>query len=172
MFADPVKNLRAFDLEPSDIVADLGAGTGFYAIAAAHMVPQGKVYAIEIIKDFIVKIKSKVNEARLKNVETLWGDVEKPGGTKIGTEIVDKVLASNILFQVQDKNKFIGEAHRILKPGGKLMLIDWSPDLSALVPKGAIPKAKARAMLEESGFTWQRDINAGEHHYGMIFKRK
>ena len=55
MFTDPVKNLKLFGLAEDMIVADLGAGTGFYTLAAARMTPQGKVYAIEIQKDFYLK---------------------------------------------------------------------------------------------------------------------
>ena len=146
MFTDPVKNLKAFDLRENMIVADLGAGSGFYAIPAARMVPMGKVYAIEIQKDFLTTIKDK---------------------------IVDAVIASNILFQVEDKDKFIEEAKRILKPQGQLLLIDWLDNTSAIGPSfdKIISKNKACEMFEKKGFTWQRDIDAGMHHYGIILMK-
>src|SRR3990167_8034935 len=109
MFSNPVKNLRIFGLKENDIVADLGAGTGFYSVAAGAMVPQGRVYAVEVEKDFLSTIKNKAKEAHLNNVECLWGDVEKIGGTKIGDSIVDAVIASSILFQVEDRERFIEE---------------------------------------------------------------
>ncbi|MFA5095097.1 MAG: class I SAM-dependent methyltransferase [Candidatus Paceibacterota bacterium] len=170
MFTDPVKNLKAFDLRENMIVADLGAGSGFYTIPAAGIVSRGKVYAIEIQKDFLTTIKNKAAEAHLNNLECFVGDIEKIGGTKLKDNIVDAVIASNILFQVEDKDKFIEEAKRILKPNGKLLLIDWSDNSSGI---GAsfdkiIPKNKAREMFEKEGFIWQRDISAGDHHYGMI----
>ena len=68
MFTDPVKNLRAFGIREDAVVADLGAGTGFYSVAAGHMAPKGKVYAVEIVKDFLMTIKNKVRDARLNNV--------------------------------------------------------------------------------------------------------
>src|SRR3989304_6670235 len=142
MFTNPVKNLKALGLRENDIVADLGAGTGFYAVAAGRMVPQGKVYAVDVQKDFLMTIKSKAREANLPNVETLWGDVEKLGGTKIGDEVVDVVIASNILFQVENQERFLEEAKRILKPGGRVLLVDWS-DSSDLRIKTIIPKEAA-----------------------------
>ncbi len=112
MFTDPVKNLRAFGLGENMIVADLGAGSGFYTLAAAKMVPNGRVYAVEIQRDFLTTIKNKTAEARLDNVECLLGDIERTGGTKIKDKVVDAVIASNVLFQVENKNKFIEEIKR------------------------------------------------------------
>lgn len=170
MFADPIKNLKAFNLREDNIVADLGAGTGFYSIAAGHIVQKGKVYAVEIQKDFLETIKNKVKEAHLGNVEIIWGNVEKIGGTKIGDNVVDAVIASNILFQLEDKEKFVEEIKRILKPKGRVLLIDWS-ESSIMGAKTVIPKDKARLMFEKKDFILEREINAGEHHYGMILIR-
>ncbi len=174
MFSDPVKNLKAFDLREDMVVADLGAGSGFYALPAASMVPKGKVYAVDIQRDFLTTIRNRAVETHLDNLEILWGDVEKLGGTKLGDSVVDAVIASSILFQVEDKEKFIQEARRILKPSGKLLLIDWSDSSSGIGAgfKKIVPKGEARALFEQGGFSWSRDIPAGEHHYGMIFSKK
>lgn len=179
MFTDPVKNLKAFGLREDSIVADLGAGTGYYSVPASGMVPKGKVYAIEISKDFLTTIKNRALEANLNNLECFWGDIEKFGGTKLGDGIVDAVIASNVLFQVEDKNKFIEEIKRILKPSGKVLLIDWivedseqnSENSPFVKLKGAIPKNKALEMFERKGFVLGRDIDAGAHHYGMILTK-
>ena len=171
MFSDPVKNLKTLGLKENDIVADLGAGTGYYSVAAGMLVPKGKVYAVELQKDFLTKIKHKIAEARLGNVECFWGNVEKKGGTKIGDNVVDVVVASNILFQVEDKESFVLEIKRILKQKGKVLLIDWSP---ASIMKGTtiVPPNKAREMFEKKGFIFIRDIDAGSHHYGMILVKQ
>lgn len=168
MFTDPVKNLRALGLREDSILADLGAGTGYYSIVAGRIVIKGKVYAVEIVKDFLATIKNKITEARLDNVEIIWGNIEKLGGTKIGDGIVDAVIASNVLFQVEDKNKFIMEIKRILKSGGRVLLIDWSAEKGGISPKGALPKDRMRGMFEEKGFILDREIDAGSHHCGMI----
>jgi FkbM family methyltransferase len=167
MFSDPVKNLKAFGLREDNIVADLGAGTGYYAIAAGTLVPRGKVYAIELQKDFLTTIKNKVKEAHLNNIECLSGNVEKIGGTRIGDNVADAVIASNILFQVEDKDGLIEEIKRILKMQGRVLLIDWS-ESSIMGATAIVPKNKAQEMFEEKGFVLEREIDAGVHHYGMI----
>src|SRR3989344_4108915 len=171
MFSDPVKNLRALGLHEGDVVADLGDGTGYYTLPMAHIVTRGRVYAVEIDQDFLHTIKNKTKEAHLSNVEIIWGNVEKHGGTKIGDDIVDAVIASNILFQIEHKDNFVDEIKRILKSKGHVLLVDWSSDSPLMGAKHAVPQAKAREIFEKKGFLWQRDINTGEHHYGMILSK-
>ncbi len=170
VFTDPLKNLKTLGLQEGSIVADLGAGTGYYSVLLGKIVPRGKVYAVELQKDFLDTIQSKVKEAHLGNVEIIWGNVEKIGGTKIGDSVIDAVIASNILFQVEDRENFILETKRILRPKGKVLLIDWS-EVSAITGMRVVPKQKAREMFEKKGFTWEREIDAGSHHYGMILMK-
>ncbi len=158
-------------IRDNDIVVDLGAGTGFYAVAAGQLAPRGKVYAIDIVQDYLATIRHKAKEAHLHNIEIIWGNVEKPHGTKLGNNVADVAIASNILSQAEDKDKFILEIKRILKKGGRVLLIDWS-ELSIMSAKVLVPKNKAREMFEKKDFVWHRDIDAGEHHYGMILGKQ
>jgi ubiquinone/menaquinone biosynthesis C-methylase UbiE len=171
MFADPVKILKQFGIMHDMVVADLGAGSGFYSIPAGRLASHGKVYAIEIQKDFLTTLRINANHSHVLNVECLWGDVESIGGTKLADGIVDRVIASNILFQTKDKYKFRDECNRILKKGGKLLLVDWSDTVGSLGPKNEqiISKEKALNLFEQKGFIFEKEIEAGEHHYGMIF---
>lgn len=166
MFTDPVANLKALGLEDNSIVADLGAGSGFYSLEAGRQVPRGKVYAVEVVKDLMMSLKKKAQSEKVPNVECIWGDIEKIGGTKIRDRIVDLAIVSNVLFQVEHKDMLIEEAGRILKPGGKVLFIDWMPGWQG----GFTPllKTEAKAMFEKKGFKLLREIPAGNHHYGMI----
>lgn len=172
MFANPIKILKQLDLREHMVVADLGAGTGFYSIPAGYIVTSGKVYAIEINKDYLKTITNKIKEANLSNVDIIWGNIEKKGGTKIGDGILDAVIASNILFQVDDKDGFLNEIKRILKTKGKILVVDFDSDIFAGSDKSRfMDKDKARSMFEQQGFMFERYIDAGEHHYGMILSK-
>ncbi|MEK7588269.1 MAG: class I SAM-dependent methyltransferase [Patescibacteria group bacterium] len=174
MFADPEKNLKLFDLREDMIVADLGAGTGFYSMLLSEMLPRGKVYAVEIQRDFLMTIIDKIAEKKCTNIECLWGDIEKHKGTKLADGILDAVVASNVLFLVENKENFIKEIKRVLKPKGRVLLIDWSADSSLLHKEhsGGIPKHKALEMFKEHGFNLEKEIDTGIHHYGMILTKK
>jgi len=171
-FSDPQKNIAQFDVGPGMQVADLGSGTGFYTIEAARKVGQsGKVYAIEVQKDLLSKLKSNAAHEHLLNIEVIWGDIENIGGTRLRDGSVDRAIVANVLFQVEHKDNFCLETKRILKPGGKALVVDWTGD-TPLGPKISVSEPTARALFEKAGFNFESSISAGDHHYGLIFSKR
>lgn len=171
MFSDPQKNIAQFGIGHGMHVADLGAGSGFYAIEAAKITgPGGRVYAVEVQKDLLDKLKNSARLAHLTNIEVIWGNVETIGGTRLKDLSVDRVIVSNILFQVENKDNFCLEIKRILKPAGRVLLVDWS-DASTISPKSLVSRDLATMYFEKAGFEFESSINAGDHHYGLIFKK-
>ncbi len=174
MFADPDENIKQFGLREGMHVADLGAGSGFYTLAAAHVVgPGGKVYAVEVQKELMERVQTEAVKVHLTNVEVIWGNIEKPGGTKIADAAVDAVIASNVMFQVPDKPAFVAEIKRILKSGGRVLVIDWTDSFGGLgpLPADIISKENAQAFFHDAGFVFEREIAAGAHHYGLVLKK-
>lgn len=170
-FTNPEANIATLGIYEGMNIADLGAGTGAYTIPLAEKVGEtGRVYAVEVQKDFLTNIKNEATARGLKNVELLWGDIERLGGTKIKDGVCDAVVISNVLFLAEDKPGLIREARRILKTGGKLLLIDWSDSFNNLGPAPAmvVTKDSARALLEAEGFVLKNEVPAGEHHYGFV----
>lgn len=174
MFANPQQNVEKFELNPGMKIADFGSGSGHYVFAAAKRVSgSGRVYAVDVQKDLLLKLKNEAQKLGLTNVETVWGDIETLGGTKLRDQSLDGVIASNILFQVEDKNGFCEEVKRVLKPQGKVYLIDWTDSFAGLGPqaKDIMTEIKARGIFENHGFKLEKTFSAGEHHYGLIFKK-
>lgn len=170
-FSNPEENIKALGIYEGMVIADLGAGTGAYTLPLAERVGEtGRVYAIEVQKDFLTNIKNEAAARGFKNIELLWGDIERLGGTKIKDGAVDAVVVSNVLFQAEDKEGLLREASRILKIGGKLLLIDWSDSFGNLGPSPAmvVTKEDARAKSEAIGFVLKSEIPVGEHHYGLL----
>ncbi len=173
MFTDPVKNLESFGLEPNMKIADLGAGSGSYVLEAAKHIGEGRVYAVEVQKELLAKIKNDADREGLSNIEYVWGDIEEHNGTRIGDSVVDSVFISNTLFQVENKETTLHEAFRILKSKGRLLVIDWTDSFGGLGPteKSVFSKEKAKDLCEKTGFVFEREFDPGSHHYALIYRK-
>jgi ubiquinone/menaquinone biosynthesis C-methylase UbiE len=173
MFSDPIKNLAELDVQDGMKVADIGAGSGFYSIEVAKKVgARGLVYAVDVQQDLLERLKKSAALVGLHNIEIIWGNAEKIGGTKLRENIADRVIVSNVLFQIEpkDRDNFVLELKRIVKPGGKLLVVDWQSG-SPLTPPTAVPVMTAEALFQKAGWTLEKNFDAGDHHYGIIFKK-
>ncbi|HVY35675.1 MAG TPA: class I SAM-dependent methyltransferase [Candidatus Paceibacterota bacterium] len=174
MFMNPAQMLAACNLQTTDAVADFGAGSGFLSKAAAALVPQGSVFAIEIHREIVTRLARDAEESHLDNLHVLWGDIELPGGTRLDNESVNFVIISNVLFHLDDKIACINEAKRILKPGGRLLVVDWSESFAGLGPQpsAVVNKQMAEELCARAGLAKVSDtLPAGDHHYAILFKK-
>ena len=172
MFSDPASNLNKLGVNEGMKVADIGAGSGFYTFEAARRAgSSGRVYAVDVQKDLLERIRSVGAAQGLRNIEVIWGNAEKIGGTKIREGLVDRAIASNVLLQVGKPDEFVLELKRIVKPGGKALVIDWS-EASTIGPKTVVSSEQAQTFFEKNGFMLDQSFDAGDHHYGMVFIRK
>ncbi len=173
MFSDPQKNIAELGIDNGMKVVDLGAGSGFYTLEAAKKVgPSGRVYSVEVQQDLLSKIKNNAALAGLHNIEIVWGNIEKLGGTKLREAIADRIILSNTLFMVaeEDRDNLALETKRLLKSGGKLMVIEWMAG-SPLSPKTLVPQMLAEGIFQKIGLKIEKTFTAGDHHYGIIFKK-
>ena len=153
-------------------VGDLGAGSGHYALAAAPIVGEtGRIYAVDIQEEVLRTLKSAAASRGIHNITTVWGDFEKPGGTKLKDHTLDAVILSNALFQVDHRAGALEEIKRILKPGGKLLVIDWAGCYEGLGPtkERVVNEFAAQELFIEGGFHKIKDFRAGPHHYSLVF---
>jgi ubiquinone/menaquinone biosynthesis C-methylase UbiE len=174
MFSVPEKNIEQLVLKQDQIVADFGAGSGAYTLAAAKALKgSGKVYAVDIQKDLLTRLEKTCHEAHAGNVSFIWGNMEILGGTKLRDKSVDVVIISNVLFQTPDKQTVIEEAERVLRDGGRLLLIDWTGSFNNMgpTPEQVFPEKDARELVESFDFTFDRILSAGHYHYGLIFRK-
>lgn len=163
-----------FHLREGDVVADLGAGSGFFLKPLSVAVgPQGKIYAIEIQKNLVEKLGEYAHLSGIQNVEPLWCDLEEEGGIKLENETLDAAIVVNTLFQIQDKEMLVNEIRRVLKRGGVLHVIDWTESFRSLgpQPKDVIVKDDAVALFEAKQFVLEKEFPAGDHHYGFTVKK-
>lgn len=177
-FADPESIVANFGLVAGQEIADFGSGIGPYALACAKIVGQtGKVYAVDIQKDILERLKNDAQKLGLNNVEIIWGDIESAGGVKLKDESLDAIILANALFQAEDKVGVVKEMHRLLRTRGRVFLIDWRDSFGGLGPKptDVLVPEKAEELFSTNGFekinSSAGEFSAGDHHYGLIFSK-
>jgi ubiquinone/menaquinone biosynthesis C-methylase UbiE len=167
-FSSPRENVLQLGLREGDF----GAGSGHYARAAAAVVGHsGKVYAIDVQDDVLKHLKLNTHAHHASIIDTIWGDIEKPGGTHLRDASLDAVILANTFFQVENRATMLTEMKRVLKSGGKLLMIDWAGSYSGMgpVPEKVVPEQDAEAFFINGGLHKVKSFRAGPHHYGIIF---
>ena len=134
---EEMKRLAALmDWKPGTIVADIGAGDGRFAFAAANIVgPSGKVFATEIDQEKIATLKSDVTKRRLLNVAILES---KDADTNLPAECCDAIFLRRVYHHLTKPTEFDAALIRSLKPGGRLAIIEFPPR-SGLPPVEGVP---------------------------------
>ncbi len=176
MFVSPEQNIAHISLRPNMRVADFGVGSGAYALLVAKKIAEenGQVFAIDVQKDLLDRVKSEAERLKLSNLEFIWADIETKNGTKLADDSIDAAVVSNVLFQVESKTGLIAEVKRVLKPGGQVLLIDWTDSFGGMGPdQNMIVSAdNARLLFTNAGFAVRKDFDAGDHHYGLILQKQ
>lgn len=170
-FLSPQEIIAQLDLRSGMFVADFGSGAGDFAVAIGEVVGNtGKVFAIDVLETAHQSLRSKAKIAGLRNIEMLLTNLETPTGSTLPDNSVDQVMIYNVLFQTQDKVQVIKDAFRILKPEGRLTIIEW--DLSSPIgpsQKSRMSESEVTSLVTIVGFVLHKRIQAGKYHYGLTY---
>jgi len=170
---DAKKVLEKIGLKEGDVVADLGCGgKGYFSLQAAKLVGnRGMVYAVDILKSVLRNVEKEAKFDNLYNLKAIWSNLEIVGSTKIKHESLDFSLLINILFQTEKHFEVIKESVRLLKAGGKLVVIDWKATAATFgpPPEMKVPLEEIRNFAKQLGLKEEESFEAGKFHYGIIF---
>ncbi|MCC6404809.1 MAG: methyltransferase domain-containing protein [Candidatus Yanofskybacteria bacterium] len=153
-------------------VADLGCGAGFFTIDLARAVGKdGIISAADIMEEPLQSVQARASAAGLENVRTIRADLEVLGGTKIADGSQDLVLVANVLFQSQKKEAILAEAVRILRSGGRLLVVDWKKGAGGFGPPESLrtDEATMQALVGSVGVRFQQALDAGAFYYALLF---
>lgn len=171
-FSNPREAVLQFSLREGMRVADMGTGSGHYAHAAAGIVGErGRVYAIDIQEDVLKHVREGAHPRILGSLETIWGDFERVGGTRLRDGVLDAAILANTLFQLEDHQGAAAEIRRVLKPQGRLLVVDWAGPYDGMGPSAESVYAEhaAEELFIGSGFHKEKAFRAGPHHYALVF---
>lgn len=151
-------------------IADVGAGTGFFSMPLSQAVgPHGKVYAVDVAQEMLDKINTKIIDEGIENiVPVLSQEVEIP----IEESTIDIVFTSAVFHEMRGSGT-INEIHRILKPGGKFIVIDWKKK-SKGGPPSFIKKKESQVIEKCKKFDlkFEREFDSkNSNKYGLIFRK-
>ncbi len=168
-FIDPNKILNNLELREDMQAADFGCGSGGWIIPLAQRLEEGNVYALDVQEEPLSALKANIEMAGLVNIEIIQSDIENQNGSKLTDDSLDLVLITNLLFQVKDEKAVLMEAKRVLKPGGKILVVEWLADSSLGPKEKRVSAEKVKQLAKEMGFKLEKEFGAGACHYGLIF---
>ena len=172
-FVAPDIVVSHFHIRDGDMVADFGAGSGYFLSALSKRVGSGRVYACEIQKGLIEKIGEQARRLGLTNVHPLWCDLEETNGIKIKDATIDIGILANTFFQIEDKVVALEEMSRTMRPGGKVVVIDWTDSFNGMgpAPQHVITESECKTLFEANSYILEQTFPAGSHHYGLVFRK-
>jgi ubiquinone/menaquinone biosynthesis C-methylase UbiE len=162
-----IKNLPVTE---SSVVADIGAGSGHYTFKIAPKVPKGKVYAVEIQEPAINYLKSKSKESGFSNVIPVLG-TERSTNLPVGS--VDLAIMVDVYHELEFPVEMLASIHRSLKPGGKLLLIEFrgeDPEV-AIKPLHKMTVKQAERELVANGFKLVQNGQFMKIQHFLVFEK-
>jgi SAM-dependent methyltransferase len=166
--ADVIARLK---IAPGSVVADLGAGTGPFALPFATAVgPKGRVYAVEIDPGLVDHVARKASEAGLANVQSILGKPEDPGLPGQ----VDLAFMNDVLHHVADRPAYLKRIATYLKPGGRFAVIDPEPVASPHRGDAAlvVSMVEAGQWLTAAGLDFREDVPLFKDRWFVIYGKK
>ncbi len=161
-FLNPLKVIEKLSLREEMDVVDFGCGSGGWVIPLAKKIKNAKIYAIDILEPALSALKGNAEMERVYNIRTIRCDVER--GVELRSESIDLVIASNLFFQVEDKEAVIKEALRVLRREGEMIVVDW-------IIKEDNAESKLHKKIEENGFKFIKKIEAGKSHFANLYEK-
>ena len=171
-FLDPEKLLFKAGVAAGLTVADLGAGSGFFAQASARLVGNnGKVWVVDVRDSSLDHVSSEARVRGIKNIQTVKADLEEDELERIETGTVDVVVLANLLHQIKNRRNLFKTVYRILKTGGKLVIVDWNEKPSPIGPAAAerVGEQEAKKIASDFSLKFAGTLECDSFHYGLMF---
>lgn len=157
--------VMALDLKPTDIVADVGAGTGYFARRFA--LHAGKVYAVDIDESLLAVARAKAPD----NLETVLAAPDDP---HLPEQSTDMIFFCDVLHHIENRLAYYAKLTKVLKPGGRIVVIDF---YKRPLPIGPPPSMKLSdqeviAEFRKAGFALKKRLDTLPYQYFLFFERR
>jgi ubiquinone/menaquinone biosynthesis C-methylase UbiE len=168
----PTKLMEALNIQSGDVVADVGAGSGYFTFRLSERVgPKGKVYANDIQQEMLDIITKRMKEKDLKNIEPVLGTESDP---KLPANAVDVILLVDVYHEFEYPYEMTEAMVRALKPGGRLVFVEYRLE-DPEVPIKLVHKMTEKQVLKEMEshpLRWVKTSEVLPRQHVIIFEKK
>lgn len=163
----PERVLRALDLAPDAAVADIGAGTGYFAVRLARAVPKGHVYGVDAEPDMVRYLGERARREKLANLTTVLARPDDPGIPAA----VDMVILVDTYHHIPERERYFRALQQSFKTGGRLAIIDFTPE-SPFGPsvRSRIPASRVKQELGRAGYRLVEEHKFLPNQYFLVFR--
>jgi SAM-dependent methyltransferase len=168
----PEAALDALELKKGMIVADVGAGVGYFSIRMARRVgPSGKVYANDIQPEMLSRLQERLDSEHVTNVETVLGTQSDP---KLPAGKLDLILLVDVYHELSQPQRMLGEMRKALKPDGRLVLIEYRKEDPTIPirPEHKMSAAEVKAEVEAEGYRLVQVLRTLPRQSIFIFRKQ
>jgi ubiquinone/menaquinone biosynthesis C-methylase UbiE len=162
--------IAALQVSATSVVADVGAGTGYYSFRIARRVPQGRVYAVEIQEEFITALQRRAQEEGASNVTVIKGTESNPN---LEDQSLDLAIMVDVYHELAYPKEMLQALHKALKPGGQLLLLEYRAEDPSIPIKELhkLSVAQAKKELGANGFVLaeKKDFLPIQHY--LLFQK-
>jgi predicted methyltransferase len=163
----PHEVIQALALKPDAIIADIGAGTGYFSVRFAHMVPKGKVYGVDTEPDMVKHLAERAKRDGLANVTAVTGAQDSPRLP----EKADVIVLVDVYHHVGDRERYFRKLQDSLKAGGRVAIIDFRLDSPVGPPKSArLPPEQVKAEMQRAGYALAKEHTFLPNQYFLVFQ--
>ncbi|MGL5064042.1 MAG: class I SAM-dependent methyltransferase [Microcoleus sp.] len=159
------------DLKPTDIVADIGAGTGYFSFRIAPLVPQGKVFAVDVQPEMLNFLELNKVEKNISNVEPVLGSIDNPN---LPENSIDLALMVDAYHEFEYPREMMQGIVKALKPGGRVVSIEFRGE-NPLIPIKGLHKMTQKQVKKEMaavGLVWKETKNMLPQQHLMVFEKQ
>jgi len=163
----PHEVIQQLSLEPNARIADIGAGTGYFAARLANMVPEGRVYAVDIEPDMVRYLGERARREKLQNLLPVAGTPDDP---KLPQK-VDLILLVDVYHHIENRTDYFRKLRAFLRPGGRIAIIDFKLDSPEGPPRAArVGPEAVVAEMAAAGYAVAAEHAFLPRQYFLIFR--
>jgi predicted methyltransferase len=163
----PHEVIQALALKPDAVVADIGSGTGYFAVRFANMVPKGRVYGVDIEPDMVKYLAERAKREKRDNVVSIAGVPDDPRLP----EKADLILMVDVFHHIEDRDRYFRKLRAALKPGGRIAIIDFRLEAPDGPPKAArIAPQRVIGELKSAGYRLAARHEFLPNQYFLVFE--